>query len=87
MAGVEGVAEDLRTAAGRARGAGVPIAAPIDLAPRAAAVRDALSGAEGSASAFNSAPGAYAAPVSASAASGRCATLAQPDSILVLPFP
>ena len=72
----------LCTAAGRAKGSGAPSAAPIDLAPRAAAVRVALTGEEGASSAFHSAPGAYDAPVAASAAYGRCATLAQPESIL-----
>ena len=70
-------------AAGRAKGSGVPSAAPIDLAPRAAAVRDALTDDGGAASAFRSAPAAYEAPTSVAAATGRrCASGAYRHSIL-----
>ena len=75
-------------AAGRAKGSGVPSAAPIDLAPRAAAVRDALTDNGGAASAFRSAPAAYEAPASVAAATGRrCVSAAHSDSLLAFYLP
>ena len=50
----------------------MPTGAPIDLAPRAAAVEGTLAGPGGAESAFRSVPGAYSGPAVVGAASGRC---------------